>query len=178
MTQPTGNTTPGDDTPGQGGQHDASGSHVSQSKVANATSGGAMVPGNAMSVADMRAKVIEALESRGAQVEQTPDGLLSFMDGQHRINASMREDKPGYLEIFGSWKLGDDVPGDATARLAACNEVSLTLACVKLGMYKDILVVTSDHVLAATDDVDVRVAASVVSIREAHARWAQELAKE
>jgi len=57
------------------------------------------------------------------------------------------------MRVFGQWQIGADVPQDALTQLMACNELTLSLKVVKVGIANETLVVTGEHVVGADTDV-------------------------
>ena len=57
------------------------------------------------------------------------------------------------IRLFGQWQITDDITSDLTKRLNAANDVTLSLNIVKVGIARDMVVVSGEHLV--TPDLDL-----------------------
>jgi len=101
----------------------------------------------------LRGRVLDALIDEGFEPNIDQDGDVAFKVQDQQLFVRCMEGEFTIMRIFGQWHIGADVAQDALRRLTACNELTLRLNVVKVGMANGTLVVTGEHVVGPETDV-------------------------
>ncbi len=101
----------------------------------------------------LRGRVLDALLDMGLQPDIDGDGDVAFVVNEQQLFIRCIEAELIVMRTFGQWQIADPVPQDALSQLTACNEVNLTMNLVKTGIANGTLVVTTEHLVRADEDV-------------------------
>ena len=96
----------------------------------------------------LRGRVLDALIDEGFESNIDNDGDVAFTVQEQQLFVRCMEGDFTIMRLFGQWQVGDDVPQDLLSQLQACNELTLRLNVVKVGIANGTLVVTGEHVIA------------------------------
>lgn len=112
----------------------------------------------------LRGRVLDVLVDAGAQPNLDTDGDVAFQANEQTVFVRVTEGDLPVMRIFGQWTLPDEVASDPERIAATCNEVNLSLNCVKTGVANNTLVVTSEHLVTEGADVAtlVQVSTSII----------------
>ncbi len=112
----------------------------------------------------LRGRVLDVLVDAGAQPNIDNDGDVAFQANDQTVFVRVTEGDLPVMRIFGQWTLPDEVAADQDKVAATCNEVNLSLNCVKTGVANNTLVVTSEHLVTEGADVAtlVQVSTSII----------------
>ncbi|KGN37008.1 T3SS (YopN, CesT) and YbjN peptide-binding chaperone 1 [Knoellia subterranea] len=119
----------------------------------------------------LRGRVLDVLVDMGAQPNIDNDGDVAFQANEQTIFIRATEGDLPVMRVFGQWTLPDEVAADAAKVSATCNEVNLSLNCVKTGVANNTLVVTSEHLVTPGADVATLVQVSTSIILSAVQLW-------
>ena len=101
----------------------------------------------------LRGQVLDVLQDLELQPNIDGDGDVSFTVNEQSLFARCHEGEMQILRIFGQWQLPPELVGNRSHLLEVCNELSLTLNCVKCGLGNDTLIITSDHLMVPGSNV-------------------------
>lgn len=112
----------------------------------------------------LRGRVLDVLVDAGAQPNIDTDGDIAYQANDQTIFVRATEGELPVMRIFGQWTLPEEVVADQAKVAATCNEVNLSLNCVKVGVANNTLVVTSEHLVVAGADLAtlVQVSTSII----------------
>ena len=112
----------------------------------------------------LRGRVLDVLVDAGAQPNIDTDGDVAFQANDQTVFVRVTEGDLPVMRIFGQWTLPEEVASDTVRVAATCNEVNLSLNCVKTGVANSTLVVTSEHLVTEGADVAtlVQVSTSII----------------
>jgi len=102
----------------------------------------------------LRGRVLDALIDQGLNPDIDSDGDVAFVVQDQQLFVRCTEGDFQIMRVFGQWAIGDAVPADPLKRLETCNELTLQLNIVKAGLANDTLVVTAEHIVTPTSDVN------------------------
>ena len=97
----------------------------------------------------LRGRVLDALIDVGIQPNVDDDGDVAFKVNDQQLFIRSSEGDLTIMRVFGQWQLPDELK-------EVCNELNLTLNCVKTGLGAGSLVVTADFL--ETTGLDVAMA--------------------
>lgn len=95
----------------------------------------------------LRGQVLDALQDLQIQPDIDGDGDVSFTVNDQSMFVRCHEGDLRILRIFGQWQLPEEVKDDRDHLMTVCNEINLTLNCVKTGLGGGTVAVTSDHLM-------------------------------
>ncbi len=101
----------------------------------------------------LRGRVLDALQDLEVQPNIDEDGDVSFTVNDQALFARCHEGELQILRIFGQWQLPSELVDDRLHLLNVCNELNLTLNCVKCGIGPGTLAITSDQLLTPGTDL-------------------------
>jgi hypothetical protein len=101
----------------------------------------------------LRGRVLDALIDEGFEPNIDQDGDVAFTVQDQQLFVRCMEGDFTIMRVFGQWQVGTEVPQDALSQLKACNELTLRLNVVKVGIANGTLVVTGEHVIAPQTDL-------------------------
>lgn len=107
----------------------------------------------------LRGLVLDALQDLEIQPNIDSDGDVAFTVNEQSLFARCSEGELNILRIFGQWQLPDEISDNRAHQLEVCNELNLTLNCVKAGIGNGTLAITCDQLL--TNGADVRQALQI-----------------
>lgn len=119
----------------------------------------------------LRGRVLDVLVDAGAQPNIDTDGDVAYQANDQTIFVRVTEGDLPVMRVFGQWTLPEEVASDAEKVSATCNEVNLSLNCVKTGVANNTLVVTSEHLVVQGADVATLVQVSTSIILSAVQLW-------
>jgi hypothetical protein len=99
----------------------------------------------------LRGRVLDVLVDMGAQPNLDTDGDVAYQANEQTIFVRVTEGDLPVMRVFGQWTLPDEVASDADKVSATCNEVNLSLNCVKTGVANNTLLTVLDLLHTADD---------------------------
>ncbi len=121
----------------------------------------------------LRGRVLDALKDLGLDPDIDADGDVAFTVGEPAQQLFVRCQDGDFpiMRIFGQWMISDRVPPDPQIRLQRCNDFSLQLNLVKVGIANDNLIVSGEHVVPMGTDIPMLVQITVNIIMEVVQMW-------
>ncbi|GAA1892852.1 hypothetical protein [Lapillicoccus jejuensis] len=125
----------------------------------------------------LRGRVLDALTDLGLRPDIDADGDVSFTIGEPAQQLFIRCQDGDFpiMRVFGQWMVGDQVPDDHELRLQRCNDFSLQLNLVKVGLVAtetgENLVVSGDHIVPVGVEVGPLFQVTVNIIMEVVRMW-------
>ncbi len=101
----------------------------------------------------LRGRVLDALLDMGLGPDIDGDGDVAFTANDQQLFVRCGEGDFQVMRLFGQWQIAEDIGGDQTHLLDTCNQVNLSLNCVKTGIVNNTLVVTGEHLVTASSNV-------------------------
>lgn len=101
----------------------------------------------------LRGRVLDALLDLGLNPDIDSDGDVAFQANDQQLFVRCAEGDFQIMRLFGQWQIAEELGSDPTHLLHTCNEVNLTLNCVKTGIVNNTLVVTGEHLVTQGSDV-------------------------
>ena len=119
----------------------------------------------------LRGRVLDALIDEGFEPNIDNDGDVAFTVQEQQLFVRCMEGDFTIMRLFGQWQVGDDVPQDLLRQLQACNELTLRLNVVKVGIANGTLVVTGEHVIAPETNLRATLVVTTQLILSAVPLW-------
>jgi hypothetical protein len=119
----------------------------------------------------LRGGVLDALIDQGLKPDIDSDGDVAFVVQDQQLFVRCTEGDFQIMRVFGQWAIGDAVPADPLKRLETCNELTLQLNIVKAGLANDTLVVTAEHIVTPTSDVNALTQVSIQLVLAGVQMW-------
>ncbi|WP_295702093.1 hypothetical protein [Lapillicoccus sp.] len=121
----------------------------------------------------LRGRVLDALKDLGLDPNIDADGDVAFTVGEPAQQLFVRCQDGDFpiMRIFGQWMISDRVPPDPLLRLQRCNDFSLQLNLVKVGIANDNLIVSGEHVVPMGGDIPMLIQITVNIIMEVVQMW-------
>lgn len=121
----------------------------------------------------LRGRVLDALQDLGLQPDIDSDGDVSVAVDDQALFVRCTEGELQIMRIFGQWQLPPQVADDELHLLRVCNELNLTLNCVKTGIGNGTLAVTSDRVMTPESNVDMALQVGIQLVLQTVGYWHQ-----
>lgn len=121
----------------------------------------------------LRGRVLDALKDLGLDPNIDADGDVAFTVGEPAQQLFVRCQDGDFpiMRIFGQWMISEQVPVDPMLRLQRCNDFSLQLNLVKVGIANDNLIVSGEHVVPVGTAVEPLFQVTVNIIMEVVQMW-------
>jgi hypothetical protein len=119
----------------------------------------------------LRGRVLDALIDQGLKPDIDADGDVAFVVQDQQLFVRCTEGDFQIMRVFGQWAISDAVPADPLKRLETCNDITLQLNIVKAGLANDTLVVTAEHIVTPTSDVNSLTAVSIQLVLAGVQMW-------
>ncbi|MEO7060490.1 MAG: hypothetical protein ABI083_12270 [Lapillicoccus sp.] len=121
----------------------------------------------------LRGRVLDALKDLGIAPAIDADGDVAFTVGEPPQQLFVRCQDGDYpiMRIFGQWMIGEQVPADPLVRLQRCNDFTLQLNLVKVGLANDNLIVSGEHIVPMGADIPTLFQITVNIIMEVVQMW-------
>lgn len=121
----------------------------------------------------LRGRVLDALIDLELQPDIDKDGDVAFSANEQQLYVRCTEGDLQIMRVFGQWQMPEELRGDELRAHQVCNQLNLTLNCVKTGVANDTVVVTAEHVAGPGTDVRMLVQISVQVVLSAVHHWHQ-----
>ena len=121
----------------------------------------------------MRGRVLDVLQDLEVQPDIDADGDVTFTVNDQNLFIRCHEGELQIMRIFGQWQLPEQLIGQETKALETCNELNLTLNCVKTGIGNGTLAVACDHLMTAGVDLDAAVQIGIQLVLSTVSFWHQ-----
>jgi len=109
----------------------------------------------------LRGRVLDALQDEGFRPDIDADGDIAYkVNGQQLFVHCFEGDVP-LMRVFGQWQIDENLPDDELLRLQKCNDLTLRLNVVKVGMNAGTLFVTTEQI--CMPDADARMYAALMT---------------
>ena len=104
--------------------------------------------------ASLTDKVVGVLNGFGFNPQIDSDGDVMYTVEDQNLFVRVMEGEIDLVRLFGQWQITDDITSDLAKRLNAANDVTLSLNIVKVGIARDMVVVSGEHLV--TPDLDLQ----------------------
>ena len=121
----------------------------------------------------LRGRVLDVLQDLEVQPDIDADGDVTFTVNDQNLVIRCHEGELQIKRIFGQWQLPEQLIGQETKALETCNELNLTLNCVKTGIGNGTLAVACDHLMTAGVDLDAAVQIGIQLVLSTVSFWHQ-----
>jgi len=101
----------------------------------------------------LRGRVLDALLDMGLGPDIDSDGDVAYKANDQQLFVRCSEGDFQIMRVFGQWQIAEALSVDTEHLLETCNEINLTLNCVKTGIANTTLVVTGEHLVTPGADV-------------------------
>ncbi len=101
----------------------------------------------------LRGRVLDVLIDMGLNPDIDPDGDVAYQANDQQLFVRCGEGDFQIMRIFGQWQIADALVVDSEHLLQTCNQVNLSLNCVKTGIVNNTLVVTGEQLVTGGADV-------------------------
>ncbi len=103
----------------------------------------------------LRGRVLDVLKDLGLDPNIDDDGDVAFTVGDPAQQLFVRCQDGDFpvMRVFGQWMVAEHVPADGQLRLQRCNDFTLQLNLIKVGLANGNLVVTGEHVITPGADL-------------------------
>ncbi len=119
----------------------------------------------------LRGRVIDALQDLGLNPDIDADGDVEFThDGQRMFVRCADGDWP-LMRVFGQWQIQAPAPEDLLARLQRCNDMTLQLNVIKVGVVGESLFVSAEHIVSPSTDLNQLLVLTVNLVLQAVGMW-------
>lgn len=109
----------------------------------------------------LRGRVLDALQDEGFRPDIDADGDIAFkVNGQQLFVHCFEGDVP-LMRVFGQWQIDEELPGEELTRLQRCNELTLRLNVVKVGLNNGTLFVTGEQI--CLPEMDAKMVSSLLT---------------
>ena len=95
--------------------------------------------------ASLTDKVVGVLNGFGFNPQIDSDGDVMYTVEDQNLFVRVMEGEIDLVRLFGQWQITDDITSDLAKRLNAANDVTLSLNIVKVGIARDMVVVSGEH---------------------------------
>ncbi|MCA0337428.1 MAG: YbjN domain-containing protein [Actinobacteria bacterium] len=121
----------------------------------------------------LRGRVLDALQDIGIQPDIDGDGDVSFTANDQNLFVRCHEGEMAIMRIFGQWQLPPSLEGQDQRLLEVCNELNLTLNCVKTGIGNGTLAVTCDQLTGPGVNLDMALQIGIQLVLSTVGYWHQ-----
>jgi hypothetical protein len=121
----------------------------------------------------LRGRVLDALQDLGIQPDIDADGDVAFTANDQSLFVRCHEGELAIMRVFGQWQLPPELADDHVRVLEVCNELNLTLNCVKTGIGNGTLAVTCDQLTGPGIDLDAALQIGIQLVLSTVGFWHQ-----
>ncbi len=121
----------------------------------------------------LRGRVLDALLDLGLQPDIDADGDVVITVNDQNLFVRSHEGELQIMRIFGQWQLPPQIADDGRHLLQVCNELNLTLNCVKTGIGSGTLAVAYDHLMTPGADLNMTLQVGIQLVLSTVAFWHQ-----
>lgn len=123
--------------------------------------------------ASLTDKVVGVLNGFGFNPQIDSDGDVMYTVEDQNLFVRVMEGEIDLVRLFGQWQITDDITSDLTKRLNAANDVTLSLNIVKVGIARDMVVVSGEHLVTPDLDLQMVLPSTTQMILQATQLWHQ-----
>lgn len=128
-------------------------------------------------VRPLRGRVLDILQDLGAAPDIDQDGDVEFtVEGQRMFVRCADPEQPGQvavLRIFGQWQIQAPAPSDQLELLQRCNDMTLQLNIIKVGIVGESLLVSGEHLVEEHSNLPGMVQLTISIILQTVGMWFQ-----
>lgn len=121
----------------------------------------------------LRGRVLDALQDLEVQPDIDGDGDVTITVNDQQLFVRCHEGDLEIMRVFGQWQLPPQLEGDSERLLQLCNELNLTLNCVKTGIGNGTLAVTCDQLMTPGVNLDAALQISIQLVLSTVQFWHQ-----
>lgn len=118
-------------------------------------------------------KIVGVLGGFGFNPQIDSDGDVMYTVEDQNLFVRVMEGEIDLIRLFGQWQITDDITSDLAKRLNAANDVTLSLNIVKVGIARDMVVVSGEHLVTADLDLQMVLPSTTQMILQATQLWHQ-----
>lgn len=123
--------------------------------------------------ASLTDKIVGILGGFGFNPQIDSDGDIMYSVEDQNLFVRVMEGEIALIRLFGQWQITDDITSDLTKRLNAANDVTLSLNIVKVGIARDMVVVSGEHLVTPDLDLEMVLPSTTQMILQATQLWHQ-----
>lgn len=123
--------------------------------------------------ASLTDKVVGVLNGFGFNPQIDSDGDVMYTVEDQNLFVRVMEGEIDLVRLFGQWQITDDITSDLAKRLNAANDVTLSLNIVKVGIARDMVVVSGEHLVTPDLDLEMVLPSTTQMILQATQLWHQ-----
>lgn len=123
--------------------------------------------------ASLTDKVVGVLNAFGFNPQIDSDGDVMYTVEDQNLFVRVMEGEIDLVRLFGQWQITDDITSDLAKRLNAANDVTLSLNIVKVGIARDMVVVSGEHLVTPDLDLQMVLPSTTQMILQATQLWHQ-----
>lgn len=123
--------------------------------------------------ASLTDKVVGVLNGFGFNPQIDSDGDVMYTVEDQNLFVRVMEGEIDLVRLFGQWQITDDITSDLAKRLNAANDVTLSLNIVKVGIARDMVVVSGEHLVTPDLDLQMVLPSTTQMILQATQLWHQ-----
>ena len=123
--------------------------------------------------ASLTDKVVGVLNGFGFNPQIDSDGDVMYTVEDQNLFVRVMEGEIDLVRLFGQWQITDDITSDLAKHLNAANDVTLTLNIVKVGIARDMVVVSGEHLVTPDLDLQMVLPSTTQMILQATQLWHQ-----
>lgn len=123
--------------------------------------------------ASLTDKVVGVLNGFGFNPQIDSDGDVMYTVEDQNLFVRVMEGEIDLVRLFGQWQITDDITSDLSKRLNAANDVTLSLNIVKVGIARDMVVVSGEHLVTPDLDLQMVLPSTTQMILQATQLWHQ-----
>lgn len=129
--------------------------------------------GGANDGASLTDKIVGILGGFGFNPQIDSDGDIMYTVEDQNLFVRVMEGEVDLIRLFGQWQITEDITADATKRLDAANDVTLSLNIIKVGIARDMVVVSGEHLVSPDLDLEMVLPSTTQMILQATQLWHQ-----
>lgn len=123
--------------------------------------------------ASLTDKVVGVLNGFGFNPQIDSDGDVMYTVEDQNLFVRVMEGEIDLVRLFGQWQITNDITSDLAKRLNAANDVTLSLNIVKVGIARDMVVVSGEHLVTPDLDLQMVLPSTTQMILQATQLWHQ-----
>lgn len=128
--------------------------------------------------ASLTEKIVGVLGGFGFNPQIDSDGDVMYTVEDQNLFVRVMEGEIDLIRLFGQWQITDDITSDLAKRLNAANDVTLSLNIVKVGIARDMVVVSGEHLVTPDLDLQMVLPSTTQMILQATQLWHQSVNSE
>ena len=118
----------------------------------------------------LRGRVLDALMDEGFRPDIDSDGDVAYKAQGQQLFVRCMEGDFDVMRVFGQWQISEEFD-DPVRQLQVCNDLTLRLNVIKLGLANGTLLVTGEHVVGPDTPIKPLLAVTTQLVLSAVTMW-------